>query len=47
METTTFKQKYDRLEEKFRKKAKNEGTIYLPNVCPEGSVDFLFVSMEP
>lgn len=47
MKTTTFKQKYDMLEKKFRKKAKNEGTIYLPNVCPVGPVDFLFVSMEP
>ena len=47
MKTATFKRKYDRLEKKFCKKAKNERTIYLPNVCPDGPVDFLFVSMEP
>ena len=53
----TFQQRYEALERKFKARVKkdNEGltkddphrSVYLPNLAPQGRVDFVLVAMEP
>ena len=38
---------YCELEERFREKADEERSIYLPRIVPDFPVDFVFVGMEP
>ena len=48
----TFEQSYKKLEEEFRRRAKEDeqtgiDSIFLPNILPSGPVDYVLVGMEP
>ena len=50
-----FEDEYEALEEEFRRQVESDNghfepetkSVYLPNIRPEGPVDFVFVGMEP
>lgn len=42
-----FSEEYDRLEKKFEEKCRKEGSVYIPNIKPEGKVDCAFIGWEP
>lgn len=42
-----FKQSYNDLEVLMRDFAKSNGEIYVPNIAPSGTADYIFICMEP
>jgi hypothetical protein len=42
-----FAMKYEQLEKTFRRLARNDSAVYLPNPRPRTPVDFIFIAMEP
>jgi hypothetical protein len=47
MQTENFYTAYQNLQDRFYKQARHDGDIYLPNIIPNGPVDYVLVSMEP
>jgi hypothetical protein len=43
----SFARKYEGLEKTFRRLAKEDRAVYLPNPRPRGPADFIFIAMEP
>lgn len=42
-----FNENWKKLEDRFKKEANKEGSIYLPNMKPSGKVEFVLLAMEP
>ncbi len=47
MNNQDFEQAYNKIEVRMRRLAKRKGEIYVPNIVPHGSVDYIFICMEP
>ena len=43
----TFLDSYHDLEARFRAQSEADGDIYVPNVEPPGTVEYVFIAMEP